>query len=39
LEYPEWKSRHSPEKKFWLYPEQMTATPKIEMDDVNALQF
>lgn len=33
LEYPEWKSKHSPGMKYWINPEQIANTPKIQLAD------
>ncbi len=35
LEYPEWKSQHSPNQKNWIHPEQIATTPKIDLNDVS----
>jgi hypothetical protein len=34
LEYPEWKAKHSPNLKYWINPEQIASTPKIDLNDV-----
>ena len=34
LSYPEWKSKHRPNYKYWLNPEQMTS-PRISLSDVS----
>jgi len=35
LEYPGWKAKHSPELKYWVYPEQMANSPRIDLADVS----
>ena len=34
LAYPEWKSKHRPNYKYWLNPEQITS-PRITLTDVS----
>ena len=34
INYPQWKSNHCPEQKYWLNPEQMVS-PRINLSDVN----
>ena len=34
LAYPDWKSKHRPNFKYWLNPEQMTS-PRITLSDVS----
>ena len=35
LEYPGWKANHSPGLKYWINPEQIASTPKIDLNDVS----
>ena len=34
LHYPQWKSNHRPDQKYWLNPEQMVS-PRINLIDVS----